>query len=189
MESIYSRPSARRQRTTSSGGTSQRTESSEFITPEEFARMHDEMAQMRDYMRTQSGFEAPIESPLARNIEVAKIDRTLKTPSLDHFDRSSDPSGFLNTFDGRMAFYGHSEMARCQFFSTFLQGTALRWYNNLPPRSIDSWPILKSKFQTRFSSNYKGGKFTASLMTIRQRPTESLRNFLTRFREGIDKSH
>lgn len=106
---------------------------------------------------------------------------------MDHFDESSDPSGFLNTFDERMAFYGHSETARCQFFSTCLQGTALRWYNNLPPRSIDSWSTLKSKFQTRFSNNYKGGKITASLMTIRQRPNESLRNFLTRFRDGIAK--
>lgn len=49
-ESGYSRTTARRQKTTSSGGTSQMTESSEFITPEEFARMQDEMAQMRDYM-------------------------------------------------------------------------------------------------------------------------------------------
>lgn len=186
-ESVYSRPTARRQGTTSSGGTSQRTESSGFITPEELARMQEEMAQMRDYMRTQSGFEAPIESPLVRNIEIAKIDRTLKTLSLDHFDGSSDPSGFLNTFDGRMAFYGHSETARCQFFSTCLQGTALRWYNNLPPRSIDSRSTLKSKFQTRFSSNYKWGKITASLMIIRHRPNESLRNFLARFRDGIAK--
>lgn len=84
-----------------------------------------------------------------------------------------------------MAFYGHSETARCQFFSTCLRGTALRWYNNLRPRLIYSWSTLKSKFQTCFSSNYKGGKITASPMTIRQRPNVSLRNFLTRFRDGI----
>ncbi|XP_074360678.1 uncharacterized protein LOC141700927 [Apium graveolens] len=84
-----------------------------------------------------------------------------------------------------MAFFGHSKIARCQFFSTCLQGTALRWYSNLPPRSIDSWTTLKSKFQARFSSNYKGIKVTASLMTMHQRCGESLRSFLTRFREEI----
>lgn len=36
-ESVYSRPSARWQKKASSSGTSQRTESSEFVTPEEFA--------------------------------------------------------------------------------------------------------------------------------------------------------
>lgn len=38
--------------------------------------------------------------------------------------------------------------------------------------------ILKSKFQALFSSIYEGGKITASLMTIRQRPGESLRDRL-----------
>lgn len=84
-----------------------------------------------------------------------------------------------------MAIYSHSETAHFQFFSPCLQGTALRWYNNIPPRSIESWSTLKNKFQTRFYSNYKESKIIASLMTIRQRPRESLRNFLTRFRDGI----
>ncbi|XP_074351637.1 uncharacterized protein LOC141690764 [Apium graveolens] len=84
-----------------------------------------------------------------------------------------------------MAFFDHSEIARCQFFSTCLQCIALRWYINLPPRSIDSWTTLNSKFQARFSSNYKGIKVTASLMTMHQRSSESLRSFLTRFREEI----
>lgn len=113
------------------------------------------------------------------------IDRSLKTPSHDHFDESSNPSGFLNTFDGRMAFYGHSEVARCQFFSTCLQGTTLRRYNNLQLRSIDSWPTLKNKFQALFSSNYEEGKITASLITVRQYSTETLRDFLIRFRDAI----
>ncbi|XP_074374819.1 uncharacterized protein LOC141715222 [Apium graveolens] len=86
-----------------------------------------------------------------------------------------------------MAFYRHSEVARSQFFSTCLQGTALRWYNNLPSRSIDSWTTLKTKFQMRFSSNYKGGKITASLIMMRQRPSESLRSYLGCFRQAISE--
>ncbi|XP_074337268.1 uncharacterized protein LOC141674459 [Apium graveolens] len=63
--------------------------------------------------------------------------------------------------------------------------TALRLYSNLPPRSIDSWSTLKSKFQARFSINYNGIKVTTSLLTMHQRSNESLRSFLTRFREEI----
>ncbi|KAL8098061.1 hypothetical protein AgCh_030993 [Apium graveolens] len=184
-ESTYLQPRERRQRTVSSADVSRQIESTESISHEEFAKMQEEIAQMRTLMRNQEGFETVSESPLSLVLEKARIDRTLKTPALDHFDGSSDPLAFLNTFDGRMAFFGHSEIDRCQFFSTCLQGTALRWYSNLAPRSIDSWTTLKSKFQARFSSNYKGIKVTASLMTMHQRSGESLRSFLTRFREEI----
>ncbi|XP_074324199.1 uncharacterized protein LOC141661115 [Apium graveolens] len=51
----------------------------------------------------------------------------------------------------------------------------------MPPRSIDSWTTLKSKFQDRFSSNYKGIEVIASMMTMHQHSGESLRSFLTRF--------
>ncbi|KAL8094931.1 hypothetical protein AgCh_036442 [Apium graveolens] len=173
-ESTYSQPRERRQRTVSSAEVSRQTESTESISHEEFAKMQEEISQMHTIMRNQSGFETVSESPLSLVLEKSRIDRTLKTPALDHFDGSSDPLAFLNTFDGRMAFFGHSEVARCQFFSTCLQGTALRWYNNFPPRSIDSWAALKNKFQARFSSNYKGIKVTASLMTMHQRSGESL---------------
>ncbi|KAL8110540.1 hypothetical protein AgCh_026314 [Apium graveolens] len=184
-ESTYSQPCERRQRTVSSAEVSHQTESTESISHEEFAKMQEEIAQMRTIMRNQSGFETISESPLSLILEKARIDRTLKTPALDHFDGSSDPLAFLNTFDECMAFFGHSEIARCQFFSTCLQGTALRWYSNFPPRSIDSWTTVKSKFQARFSSNYKGIKVTASLITMHQRSGESLRSFQTRFREEI----
>lgn len=54
-----------------------------------------------------------------------------------------------------------------------------------PRCSIDSWHTLKTKFQDRFSRNYKGGKITASQITIRQRSSESLHDFLTRFRVEV----
>lgn len=98
---------------------------------------------------------------------------------------TTDPSDFINLFDGRIDFSGHLEVERCHFFSTCLKGTTLHWYNNLPPRSINSWSSLKGKFRTRFSSNKKGGKITASIMTIRQRSSEPLHDYLTRFRAEI----
>ena len=45
--------------------------------------------------------------------------------------------------------------------------------------------MLKNKIRTRFSSNKKGGKITASLMTVRQRSSKSLKDFLTRFRKEV----
>lgn len=103
------------------------------------AKFEEDMALIKNFIRTQSGgLEVVTESPLAEYIENAKINRDLKVPPIESFDGSTDPSDFINLFDGRMDFFGHSEVARCRFFSTCLKGTALHWFNNLQPRSIDS---------------------------------------------------
>lgn len=129
--------------------------------------------------------EVPTESPLSEEIEAACINRDLKIPPITQFDGTTDPNDFLNIFDGRMSFYGHSDIARCRFFYTCHQGTALKWFNNLPARSIQSWQELKTKFRGRFSSNKRGEKITASLMTVRQKENETLRDFLARFRVEV----
>lgn len=61
--------------------------------------MQEDMAQLRNLVQTQSRFDIPVESPLSLSIEKVNIDRPLKNPALDQFDGSTDPSGFLNTFD------------------------------------------------------------------------------------------
>lgn len=107
------------------------------------SKLKDDIALVKSFIRTQSGgLETPLESPLSEEIEHAKINRDLKVPPIELFDGSSDPSDFINVFDGRMSFFGHSEVARCRFFSTCLKGTALHWFNNLTPHSIESWSIL-----------------------------------------------
>lgn len=115
-ESIHSQPPSRKRRTSSASESSWHSESSESFRSEDIAKIREDLEACRTFIRNQAGQEISSESPLSRDIEIARIDRTLKMPSLDHFDGTSDPSGFLNTFDGRMAFFGHSEVARCQFF-------------------------------------------------------------------------
>ncbi|KAL8089027.1 hypothetical protein AgCh_038691 [Apium graveolens] len=85
--------------------------------------MEDQVVMFKDFTGTHSGeVEASSESPLSKRIERAKIKRELKVPSFN----------FIHLFDGCMAFYGHSDVARCQqYFSTCLKGPALV-YNNLP---------------------------------------------------------
>ena len=100
----------------------------------------------------------PGDSPLSEDIEIAKIDRHLKIPSIEQFDGTTDPLDFINMFDARMSFFGHAEIARCCFYCTCLKSTALEWFNNLPPRSIELWQALKTKFRTRFSGNGKRGR-------------------------------
>lgn len=141
------------------------------------------MVLFKDFIKTHSReIVTASGNPLTKRTEKAKINRDLKVPNIEQFDGSADPADFVHVFDGRMAFYGHSDVARCQYFPTCLKGPTLMWYNNLPARFIDSWSVLKYKFKSRFSSNKKGRRMTASLINIRQRSNESLREYLNRFR-------
>lgn len=54
-------------------------------------------------------------------------------------------------------------------------------------RLIDSWSSSKSNFWTQFLSSTKGGRIMVSLMTVRQRYNESLREYLSRFRTEVDE--
>lgn len=122
-------------------------------------KFEEDVALLKNFIRTQSGgLEVISESPLAELIENAKINRELKVPPIESFDGSTDPSDFINLFDGRMDFFGHSEVARCRFFLTCLKGTALNWFNNLQPRSIDSWSILKRKISNSVFQQQKWQK-------------------------------
>lgn len=113
----------------------------------------DDVLMFKDFIRTHSReVEVSSESPLSRKIEKAKINMVLKVPSIDQFDGYADPAYFIHLFDGRMPFYGHSDVAKCQYFSTCLKVPALMWYNNLRARSVESWSTLKNKFKSRFST-------------------------------------
>ncbi|KAL8117080.1 hypothetical protein AgCh_023316 [Apium graveolens] len=67
-ESTYSQPRERRQRTVSSAEVSRQTESTEPISHEEFAKMQEEIAKMRNIMRNQLGFETVSENPIPRSV-------------------------------------------------------------------------------------------------------------------------
>lgn len=57
-ELVYLRTRDHKQKTTSSGNTSQRKESTEFISLEDFAKVQEDMAQLWNLVRTQSRFDA-----------------------------------------------------------------------------------------------------------------------------------
>ncbi|KAL8135551.1 hypothetical protein AgCh_010260 [Apium graveolens] len=74
------------------------------------SKLADDLSLIKNYIRTQSGgIEVASESPLSVKIENAKINRDLKVPPIESFDGSSDPSDFINLFDGWIDFFGHSE--------------------------------------------------------------------------------
>ncbi|XP_027071899.2 uncharacterized protein [Coffea arabica] len=70
---------------------------------------------------------------------------------------------------------------RCKTFPMFLKGKARFWFQGLAPGSIRSFPELARQFAAQFVSSKTYSKNAAHLMAIKQKPDESLRNFMTRF--------
>ncbi|XP_027126058.1 uncharacterized protein [Coffea arabica] len=74
-----------------------------------------------------------------------------------------------------------ADEVRCKTFPMFLKGKARLWFQGLAPGSIRSFPELARQFAPQFVSSKTYSKNVAHLMAIKQKPDESLRNFMTRF--------
>ncbi|XP_071939263.1 uncharacterized protein [Coffea arabica] len=70
---------------------------------------------------------------------------------------------------------------RCKTFLMFLKGKARLWFQDLAPGSIRSFSELARQFVAQFVFSKTYSKNATHLMAIRQKPEESLRNFMTRF--------
>ncbi|XP_027150380.1 uncharacterized protein LOC113750622 [Coffea eugenioides] len=74
-----------------------------------------------------------------------------------------------------------ADEVRCKTFPMFLKGKARLWFQGLAPGSIRSFPELARQFAVQFVSSKTYSKNASHLMAIKQKPDESLRNFMTRF--------
>nr|XP_027066609.1 uncharacterized protein LOC113692397 [Coffea arabica] len=74
-----------------------------------------------------------------------------------------------------------ADEVRCKTFPMFLKGKARLWFQGLAPGSIRNFPVLARQFVAQFVSSKTYSKNAAHLIAIRQKPDESLRNFMTRF--------
>ena len=83
----------------------------------ELTKLRREVAQLREQVKTgSSSLDVPSESPLSEEIESYMLDKNLKIPNIGQFDGTTAPSDFINQFDGRMSYYGHSQISRMPFF-------------------------------------------------------------------------
>ncbi|VFQ79923.1 unnamed protein product [Cuscuta campestris] len=68
-----------------------------------------------------------------------------------------------------------------------LRNRATEWFNKVRPGSIDSFSDLASKFKAKFQENCTKRKKFTYLSTAGQRESENLTQFLTRWKEEVDK--
>ncbi|XP_027151312.1 uncharacterized protein LOC113751485 [Coffea eugenioides] len=74
-----------------------------------------------------------------------------------------------------------ADALRCKTFPMFLKGKARLWFQGLAPGSIRGFTELARKFAAQFVTSKTYSKNAAHLMAVKQKPDESLKNFMTRF--------
>ncbi|XP_027103047.2 uncharacterized protein [Coffea arabica] len=122
-----------------------------------------------------------IASPFVPDIEDYPLPAKFKIPSMKSYDATTDPEDRLFAFLTQMRLQTAANAVRCKTFPMFLEGKARQWFQGLPPRSIRSFVQLARLFAAQFVSSQAFSKSTAHLMTIQQRPEESLREYMVRF--------
>ena len=70
---------------------------------------------------------------------------------------------------------------RCRAFAITLKGSALAWFNRLPPASISSFGELYIAFVSHFIGARTYRKPSYHLLTVKQGPQENLRSYVQRF--------
>ena len=69
----------------------------------------------------------------------------------------------------------------CKAFLTTLKGAARIWFSRLMPNSVSIFKELSAQFTTHFIGGHRYKKFTACLMSIKQREDETLQFYISRF--------
>ena len=80
-----------------------------------------------------------------------------------------------------MELHGYQYPVRCRAFAITLKGSALAWFNRLPPASISSFRELSIAFVSHFIGAQTYRKPSYHLLTVKQGPQENLRSYVQRF--------
>jgi hypothetical protein len=68
-------------------------------------------------------------------------------------------------------------------FPLSLTGATFNWFTSLPPILIDSWVSLEQKFHHYYFYNWDVELRLADLMSLRQKYTETISDYLRQFSE------
>ncbi|GKD63031.1 reverse transcriptase domain-containing protein [Tanacetum coccineum] len=98
------------------------------------------------------------------------------------YDRSDDPKDHLKIFQVAAKVERWAMPTWCHMFNSTLTRSARVWFDELPPKSIDSYDDLKKAFIANFLQQKKCIKDPVEIHHIKQREGESIEDFVQRFK-------
>jgi hypothetical protein len=118
---------------------------------------------------------------LADHLCVASWPPKFRPHLLKKYDRTSNPSEFLQVYVTAITTAGGNTAVMATYFHVALSGPARTWLMNLAQGSICSWEELYAWFVANFASAYQQHGVEAHLHAVRKEPGETLRTFISRF--------
>ncbi|RAL41841.1 hypothetical protein DM860_009023 [Cuscuta australis] len=125
-------------------------------------------------------------SPFTTRVHLTPFPRKVKIDA-PRFTGKEDPEIHLDSFNQSATMNGCTDEEKCLLFFQTLRNRATEWFNKLRPGSIDSFSDLASKFKAKFQENCTKRKRFTYLSTAGQRESENLTQFLTWWKEEVDK--
>ena len=121
------------------------------------------------------------ESPFTIEVLHFPLPTKFKILQIEAFDGMKDPVDHLNTYKNQIELHGYQDPVRCRAFAITLKGSALAWFNRLPPASLSSFKELSIAFVSHFIEARTYRKPSCHLLIVKQGPQENLRSYVQRF--------
>ena len=122
------------------------------------------------------------ESPVTAEFLHFPLPAKFRMPQIEAFDDAKDPVDHINTYKNQMELHGYQDPVWCRAFTITLKGSALAWFNRLPPLLVSSFRELSTAVVSHFIGARTYRKPSYHLLTIKQSPQESLRSYVQRFK-------
>ncbi|KAF5933731.1 hypothetical protein HYC85_029902 [Camellia sinensis] len=105
-----------------------------------------------------------------------------KMPYIDRFDGSGDPMVHIRLFLDILKPMGLTKPQKLSLYGRTLSGVAATWYTKLEDKVKQNWEELAEAFVDQYSYNTQVEMTIQELEATRQNPTESLVEFVARWR-------
>ncbi|WJX88497.1 hypothetical protein P8452_70580 [Trifolium repens] len=158
----------------------------------EIRRLQAEVAEIQkekaeEIAKTEEEENIEVSQPLAQQLWDAQVPPNFKIPQLPSFDGKSDPLEHLMAVGTQTAILGAEEHLKCKLLSSTFKDAVVRWYMNLPKNSITGYQDFHRKLIHQFSVSKHIQVTATNMFSLRQKSSETLREYLARFSEATIK--
>ncbi|GFY90652.1 MBOAT (membrane bound O-acyl transferase) family protein [Actinidia rufa] len=96
------------------------------------------------------------QTPFSREIEGMDPPEKFVPPKFTLYDGKSDPRSHVSHVRQMMALWNHMDALMCRVFPSNLGDLGLKWFDRLPPGSIENFYQLIESFVAQFVRKYQG---------------------------------
>ncbi|GJU94149.1 reverse transcriptase domain-containing protein [Tanacetum coccineum] len=138
------------------------------------------------YEDLNSPYKRPKPAPFTQIITRFKYHRRAKLPrNMRVYKGNKDPEDHLGIFSAAAEQEEWPMPIWCKMFRQTLGRAARNWFDDLGPKSVDSFEEVSHKFLEEFSQQKRYAKDPTEIHGIKRRQNEGLQGFIDRFKSEI----